>query len=92
VTTMELTPFPVEASNGTRLAGSRWVAEEGARGVVVIAHGLGEHVVRYGRLAGALAGAGFDVIAADHRGHRATAASDAELGSFAAWRLRDRRR
>ncbi|HKN89742.1 MAG TPA: alpha/beta hydrolase, partial [Acidimicrobiia bacterium] len=79
---MEPTPFPVEASDGTRLAGYRWAAEESARGVVVIAHGLGEHALRYGHLAGALAAVGLDVIAADHRGHGVTAAGDAELGSF----------
>ena len=79
---MEPTPFPVDASDGTRLAGYRWAAEEPARGVVVIAHGLGEHALRYGHLASALAAAGFDVVAADHRGYGATAATDAELGSF----------
>jgi alpha-beta hydrolase superfamily lysophospholipase len=82
MTTMEPTPFPVEASDGTRLAGYRWCAQEPARGVVVIAHGLGEHALRYAHLAAALTGAGLDVVAADHRGHGATAATDAELGSF----------
>jgi len=82
VTTMEPTPFPVEASDGTRLAGYRWAGEEPVRGVVVIAHGLGEHALRYAHLASALAAVGLDVIAADHRGQGATAAGDAELGSF----------
>jgi hypothetical protein len=31
---MEPTSFPVEASDGSRLAGYRWAAEEPVRGVV----------------------------------------------------------
>lgn len=42
------------------------------RGVVQIAHGLGEHRLRYERLAEALVAAGYSVWADDHRGHGAT--------------------
>ena len=82
MTTMDPTPFPVEAFDGSRLVAYRWAAQEPVRGVVVIAHGLGEHALRYTPLASALSAAGLNVVAADHRGHGATAADDAELGSF----------
>lgn len=42
------------------------------RGVVQIAHGLGEHRLRYEGLAQALVAAGYSVWADDHRGHGAT--------------------
>ena len=47
-----------------------------------MAHGLGEHSLRYQRVAEALAPVGFDVAAVDHRGHGATTHRDEELGSF----------
>ena len=48
---------------------------------IVIAHGAAEHALRYERFVRALNAGGFDVWAADHRGHGATARPDA-LGDF----------
>ncbi len=48
---------------------------EGARGVVLIAHGASEHSGRYDRFARALNAAGFAAYALDHRGHGVTGAS-----------------
>jgi alpha-beta hydrolase superfamily lysophospholipase len=42
------------------------------KAVVQIAHGVGEHALRYETLAQALVGAGYAVYADDHRGHGAT--------------------
>ena len=42
------------------------------RGLVQIAHGLGEYATRYEDLAQDLVNAGFTVYADDHRGHGAT--------------------
>src|SRR5438067_444653 len=80
---MEPAVWVVEAADGAPLVGYRWAAPAGERGVVVLAHGLGEHAGRYRRVAEALAGAGFDVVAVDHRGHGLTAQRQGgELGSF----------
>jgi alpha-beta hydrolase superfamily lysophospholipase len=79
---MEPTPFLVDGSDGMQLVGHRWAAEPPVRGVVALAHGLGEHSLRYAPVAKALNGAGFDVVAVDHRGHGLTARSQADLGSF----------
>jgi alpha-beta hydrolase superfamily lysophospholipase len=54
------------------------------RGVVQLVHGLAEHGTRYGRLATALNGAGFLVVAADNRGHGASVSAEVPLGSFGA--------
>ncbi len=59
------------------------------RGVVHIAHGMGEHGARYARLAEVLTGAGLAVYANDHRGHGRTA-EEADLGFFTdsdGWRV-----
>jgi alpha-beta hydrolase superfamily lysophospholipase len=48
-----------------------WEAES-PRGVVQIAHGVGEHARRYDHVAKALVAAGYVVYADDHRGHGLT--------------------
>lgn len=55
-------------------------AVENPRGIVHIAHGAGEHAGRYAALAADLNGAGFTVIADDHRGHGATGENHLGLG------------
>lgn len=71
--------------DGTTLATYDWGEDLcQPRGIVQIAHGLGEHAARYDRLAQALVAAGYRVHANDHRGHGRTAASEADFGSFGA--------
>ena len=50
----------------------RWTLKNGARGTVLIVHGLGEHIGRYDELAAVLGGAGWDVAGYDQRGHGAS--------------------
>ena len=50
----------------------QWTTKNGARGVVLIVHGLGEHIGRYARSPRVLIGAGWDVAGYDHRGHGAS--------------------
>lgn len=52
------------------------------RGVVLLAHGVGEHARRYGALATALAEAGFSVLAPDQLGHGLTALRGRGLGNL----------
>lgn len=63
--------YETTATDGTdgRLAVHRWTPEGDARGVVVLAHGIGEHGRRYDHVAAHLNADGFAVIAPDHRGH-----------------------
>jgi acylglycerol lipase len=46
-----------------------WLPDTDARAVVVIVHGLGEHIGRYDHVGHRLASAGFACYAADHIGH-----------------------
>ena len=54
----------------------------GLRGVVVLAHGLGEHCGRYDHVARRLAGHGFAVWALDHRGHGRSDGRRVHVASF----------
>nr|WP_329724213.1 lysophospholipase [Caldimonas sp.] len=53
----------------------------GARGTIVIVHGLGEHIGRYARVAERLNASGWSVVGYDQRGH---GASPGERGRLAA--------
>lgn len=57
------------AADGLRIRGSRWETAAAPVGSVVIAHGAAEHALRYERFASLLVERGFQVWAADHRGH-----------------------
>jgi alpha-beta hydrolase superfamily lysophospholipase len=74
--------------DGLAIAYYRWPAVRTAQGVVQIAHGLGEHSLRYAPVAQFLNDAGFHVYANDHRGHGRTASSPEVYGDFgeSGWR------
>lgn len=61
---------------------TRETGRETARGAVILAHGMGEHALRYASLASSLTGAGFEVYANDHRGHGVTVKDASQLGEF----------
>ena len=60
----------------------RWRSSAPSRGIVQIAHGMGEHALRYRPVAHALVNAGYVVYANDHRGHGELAAKANALGDF----------
>lgn len=76
--------FRLEGQGGLTSACYRWSPPGDPRAVVVIAHGMGEHARRYGRLAEALADRGMESFALDHRGHGSTASGEDELGVLGA--------
>ncbi|MFI1158657.1 alpha/beta fold hydrolase [Streptomyces sioyaensis] len=78
-----------QAPDGARIATYTWLPESGhPRALVQIAHGAAEHGRRYDRFARFLTGHGYGVLASDHRGHGATAASTGGRGVVGedAWR------
>lgn len=89
------TPFPAEVRtrDGLALVTQHWPLPAGQppRGVALIVHGLGEHVLRHAHVAAYLNGLGWAVVGHDHRGHGrspgprgALAASDDFLHDLAA--------
>src|SRR5262245_3021941 len=76
------TEFQFTSRDGLRIACSRRDAQGPARGVVQIAHGMGEHIGRYRETIEALVSAGLTVYGNDHRGHGRTAPSAAHFGDF----------
>lgn len=55
-------------TNGS-IAVHRWIPDGDVRGVVLLAHGIGEHAGRYAHVAEHLNAEGFAVIGPDHQGH-----------------------
>lgn len=54
---------------GVRIVYDVWMPDTTPRGVVVLAHGYGEHARRYDHVAEAFGQAGLAMYALDHRGH-----------------------
>ncbi len=79
---MDETMFTFTAGDGTQIAAVRWSPEGSPRAIVQLAHGMGEHSLRYRRLAASLTDHGYVVYADDHRGHGRTAAGPDDLGHF----------
>jgi alpha-beta hydrolase superfamily lysophospholipase len=73
--------FTLTAADGAALGAYRSVPAGPPRAVVLIAHGMAEHLGRYERLARALSAAGYAVYGVDHRGHGRSAEAHG-LGSF----------
>jgi len=59
-------------SFGVTIHYHRWSPKGTPKGVIQLAHGLGEHALRYDALVRDLVAAGFEVFADEHRGHGAT--------------------
>jgi len=74
--------FNVTSSDGLRVACFRWDSHGPSRGVVQIAHGMGEHIGRYLETIAVLNSAGLTVYGNDHRGHGRTAPDATHLGDF----------
>jgi alpha-beta hydrolase superfamily lysophospholipase len=74
--------FQFKSDDGLSIACVKWGNSRHVRGVVQIAHGLGEHVGRYAQLAETLVQAEFVVYGNDHRGHGLTAKPAGSFGDF----------
>ncbi len=74
--------FQMTSTDGLQIACARWSNRKPPRGLLQIAHGMGEHIWRYQTLIEELAHAGLIVYGNDHRGHGRTARSPKELGDF----------
>src|SRR5207253_6592594 len=78
------TPERVQFTSGYGLSigCAKWGDHREPRGVIQIAHGLGEHIGRYAELADLLVEDEFVVYGNDHRGHGLTAKPSDSFGDF----------
>jgi alpha-beta hydrolase superfamily lysophospholipase len=76
--------FMFDGADGEPVFAYRWSGDAPVRGVVQIAHGMGEHALRYREPLKPLIESGIVVYANDHRGHGRTAKSNEALGDFGA--------
>ena len=81
---MSYETFTLDTRDGVPVVVHRWEPNGGAvRGVVNLAHGMGEHARRYDHVAAALNAAGWSAYLEDHRGHGITARDGDGLGHLA---------
>src|ERR1700694_5465381 len=80
--------FTFTAPDGEEIVVYRWDGVDPPKAIVQIAHGMGEHAARHGRVAEELVANGYVVYANDHRGHGRTAGGPDRYGQFGAagWR------
>ncbi|MGC1400737.1 alpha/beta fold hydrolase, partial [Candidatus Binatus sp.] len=74
--------FSFNSEDGLEIAYYRWRAPGKAAGIVQIAHGMGEHALRYAHVAEFLNQLGYHVFANDHRGHGRSVKGRESLGDF----------
>ena len=74
--------FQFTSGDGLSIACAKWGDHHEPRGVIQIAHGLGEHIGRYAELADLLVEDEFVVYGNDHRGHGLTAKPSDSFGDF----------
>ena len=74
--------FRFTSTDGLHIASARWDSRGLVRGVVQIAHGMGEHIGRYLGTIEVLVSAGLTVYGNDHRGHGRTAPDAQHFGDF----------
>ncbi|HEY2707329.1 MAG TPA: alpha/beta fold hydrolase [Caulobacteraceae bacterium] len=75
--------FRYEGADDAGLAGFRWSGGAKPRAVIQLAHGAGEHAMRYLGPLTPIIEAGYVIYAADHRGHGMTSGMTS-LGDFGA--------
>lgn len=70
-------PVPLTGDDGHKIFAVRWLPQDAPVAIVVIAHGMGEHILRYEPVAQILVDAGYGVYGKDHRGHGRSADAQA---------------
>lgn len=80
---MSSLPFPGESPYPRKL--TLWEPAGPPRAVILLAHGMAEHIARYERLAGYLRDAGFLVAGYNHLGHGAEAPIKGWFGEKGGW-------
>ena len=73
--------FRYEGADGAGLAGFRWSGSGRPKAAIQLAHGAGEHAMRYFERLRPIIDGGYVVYAADHRGHGMTSGMTT-LGDF----------
>ncbi len=74
--------FTYQGADGATIAAFRWSPRDTPKAVLQLAHGAGEHSLRYLEPLAPLIEGGYAIYSADHRGHGATAGSIDRLGEF----------
>lgn len=61
--------FSWKASNGETLYGQKWLSTDNPTAIIILIHGLGEHIGRYAHVAEYFVQKNISIYGFDHRGH-----------------------
>ena len=75
-------PFTFYGEDGCKIHGLKWLPGGEIKALLVINHGMAEHIARYDGFAAFMASRGIAVFGEDHRGHGKTAGGPEEYGIF----------
>jgi alpha-beta hydrolase superfamily lysophospholipase len=78
---MTIRELTLKSSNGETLWGQVWEPEEKARAVIVLVHGLGEHIQRYQHVAEKFNAKGIALLGFDQQGHGKTSGKRGVINS-----------
>jgi alpha-beta hydrolase superfamily lysophospholipase len=66
---MEITEWKWKSFDGLDMLARGWTPQGKPKAVIILIHGLGEHISRYNHVAAALTGRGYAMVGFDLRGH-----------------------
>jgi len=75
-----------EGTNGLQLYWQAWLPDGSPKAILVVIHGAGEHIGRYGNMVNGLVPAGFIVAGYDQRGHGRSEGQRAHIDSWDEYR------
>ncbi len=74
--------FSWQSGKNIQIAGREWQPEGTVRAVIVLIHGLGEHIGRYQHVADMFCSNGYAVLGADHPGHGLSGGKRGHVDSY----------
>ena len=79
---MQLTEFTIKSQDQTNIYACKWCPDVQSRGVILLVHGLGEHIGRYHHVIDKFINAGYVVVGFDHPGHGKSGGKRGYIRSF----------
>lgn len=80
----EAVAFTFKGEGSETIHAMKWIPpKKNIKALIIINHGMAEHIERYSHFATFMASRGFAVYGEDHRGHGKTAGSEEHFGYFA---------
>jgi alpha-beta hydrolase superfamily lysophospholipase len=81
---MKISEWYWESSDGNKMFGRSWAPDDQPKAMVLLVHGLGEHICRYDHVAAAMTAKGYILAGFDLRGHGKSGGPRGHIPSYQA--------